>query len=195
MKALTILLAAAFLLPATSTLRADDKAKDPSYQFEFKITKQRTSRDKKGSSSNNTTSEQWNYKVEVENRSLQNVGELDVRYTLYISTETRSGGSRRETTRVVSGDADLDPIARGNRSVFESKTASLKQSEKTERKQSKNKRGGNNKNKNKKTQIKVTEVREKLDGIHVQLFLDGKRVAEYVVGDAAKRAAAKRKKK
>lgn len=188
MRFLTVLILAAVAFPGAPAVLADEK---PSYQFDFKIAKQRQSRDKKGSSSNHTTSEVWNYKVEVENRSLQDVGEIDARYTLYISTETRSGGSRRESTRTVSGDADLDPIARGNRSVFESKTASLKQSEKTERKQSKNKRG--NKNKNRNTQIKVTEVREKLDGIHVQLFLDGERVGEYVFGDAAKRAAAKRK--
>ena len=162
MKIFLILIATAVLVSGIDSLVAEDskEKKAPNYAFEFKVAKQRKAYDKKGSSSNNSTSEIWNYKVEVENKSLQDVGELEVKYTCYISTETRSGGSRRETTRKVSGDGDLDPIARGNRSTLETKKVTLKQSEKTERKKSNN-RNRNRNSKHKKTQIKVTEVREK----------------------------------
>jgi len=174
-------------LPLQVSLHADgDKAKAV-HSFEFKVAKQRDSRDKKG----NSTAELWSYKVEVENKSLEDVGELDVKYTLYISSETQTGGARKETTRSVSGEASLDAIPRGNSSSFETNSSPLKQSTKVERSKSKKRAGNNNK---KKTQTKVTEVTEKLDGIRVQLFLDGKKVGEHVVGDAAKRAQSKGKK-
>lgn len=192
MKILSMILAAAIFVPAPGALRADDSKESPSYRFEFKVAKQRKNRVKKGGSANSSTSEVWNYKIEVGNNSLQDLGPIEVKYTCYISTETRSGGSRKETTRKVSGEGTLAPIPRGNRSTLETRTAALKQSETTERKKSNKKRGNNNSN-SKKAQIKVTEVREKLDGISIQLFLKGKQVGEHVLGDAAKRAAAKKK--
>lgn len=188
MRFFKLLLAAAIIFSTSGGSFAADDSASPSYQFEFKIAKQRTSRDKKGGAANNATSELWSYKVEVENRSLQDVGALEVKYTCYVSTETRSGGSRKESIRKVSGEGRLDAIARGNRSVLETKSLALKQSEKTEQTKSKNQRG-NNRQKKGNTQIKVTEVREKLDGIAVELFLKGQRVGGYVLGDAAKRAA------
>jgi len=188
MKRFPLLLAALLLVPASEPLRADEAGKLPSYQFEFKVAKQRQSRVKKGSSANKTTSEVWNYKIEVENKSLQDVGKLEVKYTTFISTETNSGGSRHETTRKESGDGMLAPILRGNRAILETKPAPVKQSKMTEIIRPDNQRNDNN-----NTQIKVTEVREKLDGISIQLFLDGRQVGNYVLGDAAKRALLKKK--
>jgi hypothetical protein len=160
----------------------------PEYRLEFKIAKERTKRDKKGGSANNTTSELWNYKVEVENRSLEDIGALTAKYTCYISTETRIDNSRRETTRKVTGDGKLASILRGDRSEFETKSMALKQINKTERVkiQTKNKNQKNNQNKKPQTRTKITEVREKLDGISVEIFHKGKSVAKHVVGDATK---------
>ena len=66
MRTIVSLFFAGLLLPICGSSHADDK-KSPSYDFEFKIAKQREARSKKGSSSNNSTAEKWCYKVEVEN--------------------------------------------------------------------------------------------------------------------------------
>jgi len=193
MRFVAIAIAAVFLGSHTPAICAEpDGAKEPSYRLEFKIAKQRSKRAKKGGASNNSTSETWNYKVEIGNRSLDAIGSLEVKYTYYITTETRSGSSRKETTRKVAGESKLGGIARSNTATFETKSSPLKQSEKTERK-TKSKRGSNNKKKNSKAQIKVTEVREKLDGIKIEVFHRGGLIAEHVVGDAAKRASSGKK--
>ena len=188
MKLTCFCLALLVFLALPGSLRAEQAEVEASYAFELKSAKQRKNRDKNG----NVTNELWNYKIEVENKSLADVGELDVKYTVYISTETQSGASRREATRSVNGKSTLDAIARGNSSEFLSDSLPLKQTTKVERSKSKKRSGSK---KSGKTQTKVTEVTEKLDGIRLQLFLKGKKVGEYIVGDAAKRASLKGKKK
>lgn len=223
MKILTISLLASSLLLSHSS--ADEK--EPSYRFEFKVTKQKVSGDEKDRKKPQRNpppgqgqgqpprpggemgeSESWRYKIQVDNKSLSDIADLEANYTLYVSASKSRGGARGSSKddkskqpRTITGETSLEPIARGNRTTFETTAAAI--------------RGGGGRpgggppgggggrpargggpgggGNGQGGGPQGPSGPEKLDGIKIELFLGDKKVGEYVYGNAAKQAARDKK--
>ena len=151
----------------------------PSVKLDFSAAKNRVDRNKKG----NTTKEEWIYKVDVSNRSFRDLSGLEFKYLIWISSENRVGNRRKESSRVVTGSQKIEDFANATRISFATKRIALQQVEKVERK----KTGGKNKPGNKqKSRIIVTRDTQKLDGLAIDVFHQGKKIAQWRYGSKAK---------
>ncbi len=235
MKKLPLILAAYLLLPLQSVVFADDyNAEKSGYRFEFKVAKKRAKsdanqkkkpRDRQGQPGPGVEdAEMWLYKVQVENKSLSDLGSLEARYTIYLSPSKsrrtggpggggpgggpggRGGGDNAEepSVRTVTGETTLDPIKRGNREVFETISRAIVKGG--------DQRGGppgdgggqggpgggrpgGGGGNGQGGGPDQPRGPEKLDGIKIELFLEDEKIGEHIYGNAAKRAAAAEKKK
>ena len=151
----------------------------PAVQLDFSAAKNRVDRNKKG----NTTKEGWIYKVDVGNRSFRDFSALEFKYRIWISSENRVGNRRKESSRVVTGSQKIEDFANATRISFATKRIALQQVEKVERK----KTGGKNKPGNKqKSRTIVTRDTQKLDGLAIDVFHQGKKIAQWHYGSKAK---------
>ncbi len=148
-------------------------------QLDFSIAKNRIDRNKKG----NTTKEGWIYKVDVGNRSFKDLSDVEFKYRIWITSENRVGNRRKESSRSVTGSKRITDFANATRISFNTQRIALQQVEKVERKKTggKNKSGSNKKN----TRIIVTRDTQKLDGLAVDVFRKGEKIAQLRYGPQA----------
>ena len=148
-------------------------------QLDFSIAKNRIDRNKKG----NTTKEGWIYKVDVGNRSFKDLSDVEFKYKVWVTSENRVGNRRKESSRFVTGSKRIADFANATRISFNTERVALQQVEKVERK----KTGGKNKgSSNKKsTRIIVTRDTQKLDGLAIDVFHKGEKIAQLRYGPKA----------
>ena len=146
----------------------------PGVQLDFSAAKNRVDRNKKG----NTAKEGWIYKVDVGNRSFKDFAGLEFKYRVWITSEHRVGNSRKESARFVSGSKSIADFANASRISFDTRRIALQQVEKIERKKS----GGNKKS----SRMIVTRDTQKLDGLAIDVFHQGKKIAQWRYGSKAK---------
>ena len=152
----------------------------PGVQLDFSAAKNRVDRNKKG----NTAKEGWIYRVNVGNRSFKDFTGLEFKYRIWITSEHRVGNMRKESARFVSGSKSIADFANASRISFDTRRIALQQVEKIERKKSgANKKGGANKKSNR---IIVTRDTQKLDGLAIDVFHQGKKIAQWRYGSKAK---------
>lgn len=221
-KKLPLLLILSLLIPIfnPSAFAEDTVEKNSSYRFEFRVTKQRdreAEKDQKGTQrkpekgqpprpGENVDSEMWGYKVEVENRSLEDTPQLEAKYTIYLGASKRRGGPRDRkssndsSVSTVTGEATLAPIARGNRESFETVSSAITRSG---RSRGRGPQGGGpggggsgpggdgpgGQGRPPGDAPNAPAEAQKLDGIKVELFLGETKVGEHLYGNGAKRAA------
>ena len=156
----------------------------PSVKLDFSASKNRVDRNKKGS----TTKEEWIYKVVVSNRSFRDLSGLEFKYRIWISSENRVGNRRKESTRFVTGSQKIDDFPNATKISFVTKRIALQQVEKVERKKAGGNKSGNRKNgSNKKSQkIIVTRDTQQLDGVEIDVFHKGEKIARWRYGAKAR---------
>ena len=156
----------------------------PSVQLDFSAAKNRVDRNKKG----NTTKEEWIYKVDVSNRSFRDLSGLEFKYRIWISSENRVGNRCKESTRFVTGSQKVDDFPNATKISFVTKRIALQQVEKVERKKAGGNKSGNRKNgSNKKSQkIIVTRDTQQLDGVEIDVFHQGEKIARWRYGAKAR---------
>ncbi len=151
----------------------------PGVQLDFSAAKNRIDRNKKG----NTTKEGWIYKVDIGNRSFKDFSGMEFKYRIWITSENRVGNRRKESSRSVTGSKSIADFANASRISFDTMRIALQQVEKVERKKTggKNKSGSNKKN----SRIIVTRDTQKLDGLAIDVFHQGKKIAQWRYGSKA----------
>ena len=151
----------------------------PGVQLDFSAAKNRIDRNKKG----NTTKEGWIYKVDIGNRSFKDFSGVEFKYRIWITSENRVGNRRKASSRFVTGSKSIADFVNTTRISFNTERIALQQVEKVERK----KTGGKNKPGNKKnSRIIVTRDTQKLDGLAIDVFHQGKKIAQWRYGSKAK---------
>ena len=168
----SVVFAALLLLPV-------ELAAVPGVQLDFSAAKNRVDRHKKG----NTTKEGWIYKVDIGNRSFKDFSGVEFKYRIWITSENRVGNRRKESSRFVTGSKSIADFANASRISFDTMRIALQQVEKVERK----KTGGKNKPGNKQnSRTIVTRDTQKLDGLAIDVFHQGKKIAQWRYGSKAK---------
>jgi hypothetical protein len=108
---------------------------------------------------------------------------VEFKYRIWITSENRVGNRRKESSRFVTGSKSIADFANTTRISFNTERIALQQVEKVERK----KTGGKNKPGNKKnSRTIVTRDTQKLDGLAIDVFHQGKKIAQWRYGSKAK---------
>ena len=156
----------------------------PAVKLDFSAAKNRVDRNKKGS----TTKEEWIYKVDVSNRSFTDFSGLEFKYRIWISSENRVGNKSKESIRFVTGSHKVEDFPNATKISFVTRRIALQQVEKVERKKSGGNKSKNRKNgSNKKSQrIIVTRDTQKLDGVEIDVFHQGEKIARWRYGAKAR---------
>ena len=212
-------------LPALTTLSADDSdQRKNSYRFEFRATEKRASGeggDRRGGRERGPAagapggmmdSEMRLYKVQLKNSSLSDVeGEFEARYTLYLKAADGRGDPRNtrgtSNVRTVEGVKYLEPLLRGNRTSFETDACAVTSGSGSPQGGPPGGGGpggmggggqggpGGGQNPGAGGGPGGPPSPEELDGIKIELYIDGEKVGEYIYGHSAKRAARDEKKR